>query len=276
MKLSYLIISLIVLIAACSPKNESNFAFSNGENSNSPTLIKSYSEYYLNDDISEYNLQNWRLDQNSEDSQSIIKNFTLENPKEFLQLKNDSVEIKRILISALNDSITSLKIELSPYLQSDLDKFPQSIMTEDLIFQISDAYSTKYGKPNSIDSTNFKKLLFIHWDFPDYSIDIDAKKNIFLSIFQVSPKDKERYKRHLENLEQMNLKDRLNFINDPNYPHFEGNTNIYYNTYEVSITYKSNYFDPQFSERFDRSYNKKTLKDSIEEAERVKKLKEKI
>jgi hypothetical protein len=145
------IIALIVFIVACSPKNESQFDATDGDLKFSNDPIKSYSEYYLNQNISQYDLKNWRVVEDFDDSLFITKNFFLENLNEFL-LFPDTVKINTISLYTLNDPIVSVNIDLASYYQKDLDVSATSIMTEYLISKISDSYSIKYGNPTSVDS----------------------------------------------------------------------------------------------------------------------------
>jgi|SRR5690606_7983004 len=280
------IIFSVILTVACSPKKDAHLQAKFEKNNISNAPIKSYSEYYLNENISKYNLKNWRKEEDNEDSLFSRKIFTLEKPNDFIRLEKNSIEINRISIHVLNDSISSLEIELSPFFQKDVDEPVEYTLSEYLVYDITDTYSLKYGKPSEIDSVlkkeglkigNVLDYMSVNWDFPSYSILLKAEKNFLLTPFQVSAKDKERYKKHQEKLNQMSKMERLDYLlNNQNQPSFDGIRHNFHNTYTVSISYRSKFFESQLSESFERSFRKKLLKDSIENVERVKKLKEKI
>jgi hypothetical protein len=116
------------------------------------------------------------------------------------------------------------------------------------------------------------------WDFPNYTISLNAIKFYSpLTVFQVNSKDKDRYRKHLEKLEEMSFSEWFDYSKDGSIKNeFEGTSNTYWDTYAVSISYKSKYFNLQFSEKSNRFFEKYNQEDSLREVDRIKKLNEKI
>lgn len=264
------LIFIQLLLAACSPKNES---LKQGiVASNDP--IKSYSDFYLNQKISEDDFKDWSVKVNSdEDTLFFVKSFVLEKPEQFLYLKEDTVEISFISLQTLKDTITSVDIQLETSKnEKSIPFYPATGLKKELIFEISEMYSSKYGKPSVLDSTTrgTDPYIKIEWDFPSYKIRLFAlTRLVFARIVEDSIDNKGLLERIAKNYNQ-----------EKNYP-VDRETRDYIDfdretRYYVNITYISKYFESHYLERINMLFNNSDQKDSIREIERIQKLKEKI
>jgi hypothetical protein len=236
--------------------------------------IKSYSDFYLNQKISEYDLKNWSVEVNTEnDTLFFVKNFVLEKPEQFLYLKKDTIEISFISLQTLNDTITSVDIQLATSKSEKSNPFyPATGLKKELIFEISETYSSKYGMPSVLDSTTkgTDPYIKIEWDFPSYKIRLLALTRL---TFARIVKDSVYNKGLLERIAK-------SYNQDKNYPVDRG-SRVYIDfdretRYYVNITYISKYFGSQYLERTNRLFKNFDHKDSVGEIDRIKKLKEKI